>query len=282
MAGQTQLLGGIFHGWQGLGDMLSLQQAVPALTGGLSSGKDTAASKAPVREQAPYLQESPGEALPPRGDEAECPVPGFDITDFDWETLVTQIRDNDPAGMESLYNLFSKGIRYYLCRNVGLQEIDDMVHDTIVIVVQAIRKGELREPERLMGYVRTVVRRQVANHIAASVQSRKGHLDLESGESVIDPRIDPENDIITDERMILMQAVLREITGRDQEILRRFYVEEHAMEDICADLGINETQFRLLKWRAKQRFGELGRQKMKSLYSPAEIFLRRLLGRPHL
>jgi len=45
------------------------------------------------------------------------------------------------------------------------------VHDTFVIVVQAIRKGELREPERLMGFVRTVVRRQVAAQIDHAVQS---------------------------------------------------------------------------------------------------------------
>ena len=262
--------------------MLSLQQAVSALAGVIPTGKEPAAVKPQAREQAPYLQESREEELTPHSDIAECPTPGFDLTSFDWATLVTQIRDNDPAGMESLYNLFSKGIRYYLCRQVGSQEIDDKVHDTIVIVVQAIRRGELREPERLMGYVRTVVRRQVANHIAESVQTRKGQLELESGAAVADLRVDPENDIISDERLILMKDVLREISGRDREILRRFYIEEQSPEQICADLDLNETQFRLLKWRAKQRFGEIGRQKLKNSQSPAEVFLRKILRRAHL
>ena len=66
--------------------------------------------------------------------------------------------------MEELYQLFSKGIRFYLCRQLGPQELDDKVHDTFVVVVQAIRRGDLREPERLMGFVRTIVRRQVAAH----------------------------------------------------------------------------------------------------------------------
>ena len=43
--------------------------------------------------------------------------------------------------------------------------LDDKVHDTFLVVVQAIRRGELRDPQRLMGFVRTVVRRQVAAHI---------------------------------------------------------------------------------------------------------------------
>ena len=74
--------------------------------------------------------------------------------------------------MAELYTLFSKGIRFYLCRQLGVQELDDKVHDTFVVVVQAIRRGELREPERLMGFVRTVVRRQVAAHIDKAVQTK--------------------------------------------------------------------------------------------------------------
>src|SRR3974390_2589440 len=74
--------------------------------------------------------------------------------------LVTRIRDGRTDGMTELYQLFSKGIRFYLCRQLGPQEIDDKVHDTFVVVVQAIGKGELREPQRLMGFVRTVVRGQ--------------------------------------------------------------------------------------------------------------------------
>src|SRR3984893_19130183 len=79
-----------------------------------------------------------------------------------WAQLVERIRFSQTDGMAELYHLFSKGVRFYLCRQLGIQELDDKVHDIFVVVVQAIRRGELREPERLMGFVRTVVRRQVA------------------------------------------------------------------------------------------------------------------------
>ena len=84
-----------------------------------------------------------------------------------------RIHGGDESGMEELYRLFGRGIRYYLCRQLGHQELDDKVHDTFVIVVQAIRRGELREPDRLMGFVRTVVRRQVAAYIDDAVHSRR-------------------------------------------------------------------------------------------------------------
>src|SRR5947209_4918170 len=78
-----------------------------------------------------------------------------------WTALVEQVRSGEDAGMEKIYKLFSRGIRYYLHRQVGSQDLEDRVHDTFLIVVKAIRNGDIREPERLMGFIRTVVRRQV-------------------------------------------------------------------------------------------------------------------------
>ena len=54
-----------------------------------------------------------------------------------WAELVEQIRRDDAAGMEELYRVFARGIRFYLCRQLGPQELDDRVHDTFLIVVQA-------------------------------------------------------------------------------------------------------------------------------------------------
>src|SRR4051812_23512929 len=62
----------------------------------------------------------------------------------DWIALVEKIRSGSEDGMSELYRLFSKGIRFYLCRQLGPQELDDKVHDTFLIVVQAIRRGDLR------------------------------------------------------------------------------------------------------------------------------------------
>jgi excisionase family DNA binding protein len=109
-----------------------------------------------------------------------------------WVDLVGRIKSGEPGSTEELYRLFSKGIRFYLCRQLGPQELDDKVHDTFVVVVQAIRRGELREPERLMGFVRTIVRRQVAAHIDKVVHSRREQVELDSTVRVADPRKSPE------------------------------------------------------------------------------------------
>lgn len=179
-----------------------------------------------------------------------------------WQNLVDRIQHGEHSGMEELYKLFGRGIRYYLCRQLGGQDLDDKVHDTFVIVVQAIRRGELREPERLMGFVRTVVRRQVAAHIDRVVHCRREEMDLDVGVRVADRGRNPEQTVVFRQKVEFMLSVLASLSDRDREILNRFYLREESQEKICQDMGLTETQFRLLKSRAKARFGEIGKKKL--------------------
>ncbi len=182
----------------------------------------------------------------------------------DWAVLVAQIKAGDNAGLEYLYKQFSRGIRYYLCRHLGPEELDDRVHDTFLVVVQAIRKGDLREPERLMGFVRTIVRRQVAAYIDQAVQTRRDQTDIECGVTVADAKCDPEQQAIARQKKALMRSVLESLSKRDRDILVRFYLNEEPQEQICKEMSLTETQFRLLKSRAKARFGEIGKKKLLS------------------
>lgn len=189
------------------------------------------------------------------GKPIETPLP-------DWSGLVGRIQAQDKQAMEELYRLFGRGIRFYLCRQLGPQELDDKVHDTFLIVVQAIRRGDLREPERLMGFVRTVVRRQVAASIEQAVQRRRDMQELDEDMGVCDKGQTPEENLIRRQRAEIMATILRGISQRDREILTRFYLLEQPQEQICQEMSLTDTQFRLLKSRAKARFGELGRRRL--------------------
>jgi RNA polymerase sigma-70 factor (ECF subfamily) len=197
-----------------------------------------------------------------------------------WGSLVDRIRQGDQASVEELYRIFGRGIRFYLCRHLGPQELDDKVHDTFVIVLQAIRNGSLREPERLMGFVRTVVRRQVASFIEEAVQVRRDQTGIEIGSAVPDAGRNPERRVIDEERARIMYEILKGISKRDREILTRFYLYVQSVEQICSEMRLSETQFRLLKSRAKARFGELGRKRITRA-PQAGNFLRNATGAGH-
>lgn len=206
----------------------------------------------PARDERGAMQEQPEQEVA----EAIEAAPN-------WAELVEQIRRDDAAGMEELYRVFARGIRFYLCRQLGPQELDDRVHDTFLIVVQAIRRGNLREPERLMGFVRTVVRRQVAAHIDGLVHSRRKEVEIDINTRLADRTWNPEQNLTSRENVNLMRRVLDSLSRRDREILVRFYLHEQSQEQICSEMELTETQFRLLKSRAKARFGELGRKRLQ-------------------
>jgi RNA polymerase sigma-70 factor, ECF subfamily len=216
-------------------------------------------SQSVVAEQAPH----PTEARP---DTLQVP---------DWAVLVQRIREGDSVAMTELYGVFAKGIRYFLLRNLGPDDLDDKVHDCFVIVAQAIRNGELREPERLMGYVRTVVKRQIAAAIELAVHRRRTRVEFEDSLfSASDWRDNPEHTVLARQRAEIARKVLSGVSRRDRDILHRFYVLEQPQEQICAEMGLTYNQFRLLKSRAKARFGELG----KKLAFGAGINLKKTTG----
>ena len=185
----------------------------------------------------------------------------FDVREPSWSRLVDRIQAGDPAGMEQLYAVFLKGVRFFLWRQLGPQDLDDKVHDVFLIITQSIKRGELRDPERLMGYVRTVVRRQVAAHIDSAVNVRRNQQSIDPSLTLSDHQPDPERRAIEKENQDVALRMLRGLPKRDREVLIRFYLQEQSAEEICRDLKLTETQFRLIKSRAKARYGELGRRR---------------------
>lgn len=208
-------------------------------------------------------EDSLPQLVDPAGDAAAVETDAPPSSHVDWPALVHRIQHGEDSAMGELYQLFARGIRFYLCRQLGPQELEDKVHDTFLIVVQAIRRGDLREPERLMGFVRTVVRRQVAAHIDHVVHSRREELHIDMGVRVADARRNPEQVAVFHQKMEFMRAILDELATRDREILTRFYLLEQSQQYICNEMQLTETQFRLLKSRAKARFGELGKRRLQ-------------------
>ena len=86
------------------------------------------------------------ETLTPAGDGVEAAgaeIRGFPETPAQeanayagWVDLVARIRSGETDGMAELYHLFSKGIRFYLCRQLGPQELDDKIHDTFLVLLR--------------------------------------------------------------------------------------------------------------------------------------------------
>jgi RNA polymerase sigma-70 factor (ECF subfamily) len=202
---------------------------------------------------ASSLYASPGSA--PRVDEAG-------MTADPWTDLVGRVQLSDASGMTDLYDVIRRGLRPFLARQLKPQDFEDKVHEIFVDVVLAIRQGQLREPERLMGFVRTVARRKVAVYIDAAARNRRNQVECRSAFLPASPHLNPEVDLIWREQRAWVQWTLGHLTKREADILRRFYLQEESQSQICLEMHLTGTQFRLLKWRSKAHFEQLSRKKL--------------------
>ncbi len=176
--------------------------------------------------------------------------------------LVERVERGDTTAKYRLYEIFNRGIRFQLLRHLGTADLDDKVHDTFVIVLQAIVRKDLRDPERLLSYIRTIVKRQIATYIDRAMTNRRERPES-AGLDLHDPCFNPEESLINHERRRIMRGALSELNARDREILVRFYLDEMPMDEICREMGLTANQFRLLKSRAKSRFSEIGRRQLR-------------------
>jgi RNA polymerase sigma factor (sigma-70 family) len=131
---------------------------------------------------------------------------------------------------------------------------EDDVHEILVIVIEAIQRGELREPARLMGFVRTIVRRRAVAHIRGNIADRRRFQPGADAARSREPS--PEERFARRERL---DWVLKLLRARDRDILVRFYFEGQRPDQICQEMRLTRTQFRLYKSRALAQCFELSR-----------------------
>jgi RNA polymerase sigma factor (sigma-70 family) len=179
--------------------------------------------------------------------------------------LVARIQQGSESAMRELYELVRACAGPYFRWRLGSpgvrNEMDDRLHDTYLVAVEAILTGTIREPERLVGFIRTVVRYQATMAIRRAAHGRKTFEPAED-HPVADQRPTPERSHLEAERYSMMHSLLQEMNGRDREILERFYMDGHSPARICAEMKLTSTQFRLYKSRAKARFSTLALERI--------------------
>jgi RNA polymerase sigma factor (sigma-70 family) len=174
--------------------------------------------------------------------------------DKDWAHLVSRIERGDSRAEGELFDIFQKGIRFFISRSLRGSDVDDHVHDCFIMVLKAIRNQRIREPARLMGFVRVVVKRHLFAQIETMMQNRQRNRVPDDGMDIrilVSLDMTPDRAVIDAEQARLMRAELEKLPHRGREILSRFYLLEQPRVQICNDLKITETQFRLSKNRAK-------------------------------
>lgn len=161
--------------------------------------------------------------------------------------------------MVDLYKRFQRGVSYYLARQLGQRaDVENRLHETFLIVVDAIQRDEILDPNALGSFVRTVVRCQIAKQVEERMKERNRKVDVaDIHEYVADQQTNPEEECRLSERAAQVRRALAGLRELDRTILIRFYVDEKSADEVCSELGITKNQFRNLKNRARDKIAKV-------------------------
>jgi len=179
--------------------------------------------------------------------------------------FVNRIMDGDRQAEAELIDSYGRGVKIIIRRaGAAVTIIDDLCQETFRIVLEKIRSGDIREPERLSGYIRSVAKNLVIEHFRRVARQERLTDNEEAVKLLATSAPTQLERLLQKEKAGIVRQVLREMRNeRDVQVLLRYYLAEDTKEQICADLRLTSPQFNLVLHRARERYRQLYQQTMR-------------------
>jgi RNA polymerase sigma factor (sigma-70 family) len=151
--------------------------------------------------------------------------------------------------VSQLHEAFSSRIYFLALRELRSHPTaEDVCHETLMRVMEAVRSGKVASPDSLPGFVAGTARNVI--HEFRRTQARAGPLGERDYAA-------PEKPQIVDSSIRrAMETVFDRLKPRERDVLRLYYYEELSKEEISRRLGIDPERVRLVKSRALKTFRE--------------------------
>ncbi|HST23394.1 MAG TPA: sigma-70 family RNA polymerase sigma factor [Blastocatellia bacterium] len=134
---------------------------------------------------------------------------------------------------------------------------EDIFQETFKKALEKIRRGDVREPERLSGFV-CAIARNLAIEYVRNPKHLVREADATTTRQISDSAPDPFEHFRRKEKAEIVRQVIKELKmERDRKLLFRYYIAEEDKDQICADLALTREQFNGVIFRALKRFKEL-------------------------
>jgi RNA polymerase sigma-70 factor (ECF subfamily) len=172
--------------------------------------------------------------------------------------LVSRIQAGDLQAEDELVRRYARGVSVIIAR-AGCDRalIEDVCQDTLRITIEKVRRGDVREPDRLSGFIASLARNLVITQFRGSGARDPRRLPDSSGADSTESASQLER-LLEEEQAQMVRRVLSEMSAeRDRQILYRYYLAEEDKERICADLGLTSLHFNRVLFRARERFRDL-------------------------
>ena len=154
----------------------------------------------------------------------------------------------DAAAETGLYRLLAPRVRLYGRRHLRDEEAaDDLMQQVMMMALEKLRTGELREPERIASFVfgacrmLTLGMRRGERRRAELLE--KFGADLAIADISVAPRLDEAR----------VAACLEKLAERERAVMIMSFYEDEPAERVGASLGITGGNVRVIRHRALQQ-----------------------------
>lgn len=163
--------------------------------------------------------------------------------------LVSRIAAGDPPAEHELATIFERRIRLMVAARLRDHDAAlEVTQDTLLAVITALRKGQLRNAESLAAFVHGIARNLANNFLR--VRQESPHFVEASAEL---PLAAPAHDFEGQERLSLVRKAMAQLEPTDRTILLRTLLEGLKPGEIAHDLGVSSEVVRTRKSRALKK-----------------------------
>ncbi|MCL4811193.1 MAG: RNA polymerase sigma factor [Vicinamibacteraceae bacterium] len=163
--------------------------------------------------------------------------------------IVERIAEGDPSGEHDLAAIFERRIRLMLAARLRDHDAAlEVTQDTLLAVITALRKGQLRNAESLAAFVHGIAR-NLANNFLRTRQESPRFVEVTPEL----PLAAPAHDFEGQERLALVRKAMGRLDPTDRTILLRTLLEGLKPGEIARDLGVSSEVVRTRKSRALKK-----------------------------
>lgn len=181
----------------------------------------------------------------------------------DASALAVRIRAGDRSAEAEMVTRFGPGVAATLCRATGRRTLaEDLYQEAFQLAIAKIRRGELREPAKLPGFLCHLARNLAVGHFRRDRQ-QQGE-DLLDSLGCPDPGPSPLDRLLADERAAQIREVLAGLgSERDRKLLFLLYIREEDRKHLCELMGLTPLHFNRVLFRARQRYREFFEERLR-------------------
>lgn len=175
----------------------------------------------------------------------------------DLADVVRRIIAGDHLAEEEMVRRYTEGVSV-IVRKVAQSQpaAEDISQETFRIAIEKIRHGDVRDPERLSGFICSLAKNVAIEHVRKA--RRLTSQEEIKAELIPDPAPNQLEEVCRKEKARIVRHLIGQLkVERDRKVLFRYYIAEEDKDRICADLGLTRPQFNNILSRALQRYKEL-------------------------